>query len=361
MPSAQQKFQGDPDEQVTLFAKYQRARSPLRPAECSNEEQCWVRDGPPALQRNANSNRCAGCGGKLRPLHGPTAAGISLIFNEQCYPSRSALARHLAPLTGRSAKACEYLLQQYGDDGARVLDHIKTPEKPQRRSPRRTALAAIFDGKSFPNRSALARHLAPLTGRSAKACWTLLARYGDADHVLEFCRAPASRHRLLIFNGQTFPGRRALARHLAPLTGRTVRACDHLLERYGDDGDHVLAHISGARTAAFSFNGQSFPSRFALARYLVTLTGRSAKACEQMLRRLGDDVARVVQHYQETSASPKRKSKKAPRPPRGCLLLPDGATPPTADDRLRAIAEALMFVGNELSQLRAYFEHREER
>ena len=111
--------QPDHPEQSALFAKYQSTRASLKPVECDDGERCWVREGPPAR----SCNNCIGCGGKIK---GPprSANGKSLIFDGHRYPSRKALARHLAKLTGRSPTACNSLLQRHGDDGAGVFAHI---------------------------------------------------------------------------------------------------------------------------------------------------------------------------------------------------------------------------------------------
>lgn len=62
-------------------------------------------------------------------------------FDGQEYPGRTALARHLATITGRSMKSCEYLLLKYNDDGARVVEHRTPPPMPP------NAKRVTFDGQ----------------------------------------------------------------------------------------------------------------------------------------------------------------------------------------------------------------------
>jgi hypothetical protein len=45
----------------------------------------------------------------------------------------------------------------------------------------------------------------------------------------------------LQYDGQTFTGRRALARHLAAISGRSETACSSALVRYDEDPAAVLA------------------------------------------------------------------------------------------------------------------------
>jgi hypothetical protein len=152
--------QADDPERIALFAKYQSTRTSLKPVECDDGERCWVRDGPPAMRSHNGSNNCIGCGGRIR-----TRALIT--FDGHSYSSRVELARHLAPLTRRSVEACKGLLKRHGDDAALVLERC------------RRSLSLTFDWQEYPNRFALARHLAPLTGRSAQACNAMLRKHGD--------------------------------------------------------------------------------------------------------------------------------------------------------------------------------------
>lgn len=133
----------DNPEQTALFAEYQSARASLKPAECDASVPCWVRDGPPAT--GSQHNKCTGCGGRIKGRTMPRSRVVAairpaprakpakdraplappLIFNGQEYSSRKALARHLATVTGRSVKACETMLMKHGDDGARVLSQYQ--------------------------------------------------------------------------------------------------------------------------------------------------------------------------------------------------------------------------------------------
>ena len=54
-----------------------------------------------------------------------------------------------------------------------------------------------------------------------------------------------------------------------------------------------------ARVYPLEFDEQSFPARARLARYLTSLTKRSANATALMLTRLGDDPALVLSRYRQ--------------------------------------------------------------
>jgi hypothetical protein len=49
---------------LALFAKYEAARADLRPAACNPEGPCWVREGPPAMDKTKGGPNtvCRGCG-----------------------------------------------------------------------------------------------------------------------------------------------------------------------------------------------------------------------------------------------------------------------------------------------------------
>lgn len=66
---SQPRRQYPPDE-LALFAESRVRREPYRPAECSDGEQCWVRDGPPSITPAGRGNRCTGCGAPPRPVIG---------------------------------------------------------------------------------------------------------------------------------------------------------------------------------------------------------------------------------------------------------------------------------------------------
>ena len=99
------------------------------------------------------------------------------------------------------------------------------------------AIPIVYQGRQFPNRTALARHLAPLVGKTRSTLITLLSRYdGDVERAAN----PISRRRSIAFEGQVFPHRKALAQYLAPGLHRPVRSVAGLLLHHNDDVEAVL-------------------------------------------------------------------------------------------------------------------------
>jgi hypothetical protein len=95
------------------------------------------------------------------------------------------------------------------------------------------AIPIVYQGQQFPSRKALADHLAPLVGKTRSTLVTLLFRYdGDVE------RAVAQR-RSIAFEGQVFH-RAALAKYLAPRLHRPARSVEVLLRNYNDDVEAVL-------------------------------------------------------------------------------------------------------------------------
>jgi AraC-like DNA-binding protein len=172
-------------------------------------------------------------------------------------------------------------------------------------------MAVTFDGQVYPSRSELARHLALVTGRSASTCREMLQRYrDDAAAVIEVYRerAPAI---IIQFDGQTFPTRSALARYLSKRTGRAPHACRALLRLRGDDAAAVLAYYEQnepIERQRIEFDGQIFPTRIALARYLATQTGRPVRSCLAMLRARNSDGRAVLEFYEGRASRKPRRS-----------------------------------------------------
>jgi hypothetical protein len=99
----------------------------------------------------------------------------------------------------------------------------------------RAAIPVVYQGQQFPSRNALADHLAPLVGKTRSTLITLLSRYdGDVE------RAVAPQRRSIAFEGQVFPHRKALAEYLAPRLHRPARSVEALLINYNDDVEAVL-------------------------------------------------------------------------------------------------------------------------
>lgn len=66
-----------------------------------------------------------------------------------------------------------------------------------------------------------------------------------------------SNAKLLTFDGQEYPGRKALACHLVTLTGRSLNACIALLQRHGDDGARVLERCRASPSPPLRSNAKS--------------------------------------------------------------------------------------------------------
>jgi hypothetical protein len=97
------------------------------------------------------------------------------------------------------------------------------------------AIPIVYQGQQFPTRAALARHLAPLVGKTRSTLITQLSRYdGDVE------RAVAPGRRPITFEGRVFPHRKALAEYLAPRLHRPVRSVEWLLFSHNDDVAAVL-------------------------------------------------------------------------------------------------------------------------
>jgi hypothetical protein len=99
------------------------------------------------------------------------------------------------------------------------------------------AIPIIYQGRQFPNRAVLARHLAPLVGKTRSTLITLLSRY-DGDVERAVARFP--QRRPITFEGQVFPHRKALAEYLAPRLHRPARSVEGLLKCHNDDIEAVL-------------------------------------------------------------------------------------------------------------------------
>jgi hypothetical protein len=156
-----------------------------------------------------------------------------IAYQGQQFPNRLALARHLAPLLGKSVSAVNAALCRYHGDAERVVERIRNPQ------PAPHARPVVFRGQRFPTREALVDHLAPLSGKTKASLRTLLCRYdGDGERALAPARRP---HRPISFEGRVFPHRKALARYLAPRLQRPVQSVEGLLIAYHDDVAAALA------------------------------------------------------------------------------------------------------------------------
>ena len=115
-----------------------------------------------------------------------TRSGIPIVYQGQQFPSRKALAEHLAPLLGRSVAALEVALRSHNDNIERVVGGgLVQPSSGK-------AIPIVYQGQQFPNRAALAKHLAPLVGKTRLTLITLLSRYdGDVERAVAPLPAPA--------------------------------------------------------------------------------------------------------------------------------------------------------------------------
>jgi hypothetical protein len=153
------------------------------------------------------------------------------------------------------------------------------------------SIPIVYRGQRFPSRKALALHLAPLLGQSVNTLLSRLTRYdGDVERALvgryELCEP-----RPIAFEGQVFPSRQALARHLSPLLGRSIATLSSLLSRYDGDVERV---VRSRRKDRFAFGGRVFPTRKALAEHLAPRLRRSPEAVVMLLLRRNDDAARLM-------------------------------------------------------------------
>ena len=159
-----------------------------------------------------------------------SGAAIPIVYQGQQFPSRKALAEHLAPLLGRSVVALKVALCRHNDNIERVVRGRVQPASGK-------AIPIVYQGQQFPNRAALADHLAPLVGKTRSTLITLLSRYdGDVERAI----ASLSPRRPITFEGQVFPHRKALAEYLAPRLHRPARSVEGLLINHNDDVEAVL-------------------------------------------------------------------------------------------------------------------------
>ena len=188
---------------------------------------------PPAVPLLQLRQRPDGLRGDVagQPAAVVTRSGIPIVYQGQQFPSRKALAEHLAPLLGRSVAALEVALRRHNDNIERVVGGgLVQPSSGK-------AIPIVYQGQQFPNRAALARHLAPLVGKTRSTLITLLSRYdGDVERAV----APLSQRRPITFEGQVFPHRKALAEYLAPRLHRPARSVEGLLINHNDDVEAVL-------------------------------------------------------------------------------------------------------------------------
>jgi len=114
---------------------------------------------------------------------------LNISYNGKNFPTRAELARHLAPVVGASTNAIEVRLSRRRSDGA----------ESDIRSRRNALLNISYNGKNFPTRAELARHLAPLVGRSVHAVmWQLAERGDDAATVVELYRRSAEKSQIVV-------------------------------------------------------------------------------------------------------------------------------------------------------------------
>ena len=96
--------------------------------------------------------------------------------------------RYLAPLLGRNVTTISVRLSRYDGDIAKVVDAR------QNRGMGRAPKPIEYDGRQFPSRRALAKYLSPLLGRSVTTLTSLLSRYdGDIAKVVR-AASPAPAH-----------------------------------------------------------------------------------------------------------------------------------------------------------------------
>ena len=174
----------------------------------------------------------------------PHDTSIPTTYDGQTFPSRRALAAHLARLTGRSVRTVEQFLSRNGGDAEAFMAHARSVQADSR-------IPATYDGRTFPSRTALAEHLAPLLGRPWRSvAQSLCKTRGDADLLVARVRARAARSSSLASRAATYPvtfedevftSRKELAKRIAPRLGRTASAARNMLRSHGDDPARVFA------------------------------------------------------------------------------------------------------------------------
>jgi hypothetical protein len=95
----------------------------------------------------------------------PAGNAIPIAYRGQQFPSRQALADHLAPLVGKTRSTMRTLLSRYDGDVERALASRRRP--------------ITFEGQVFPHRKALARYLAPRLHRPVRSVEGLLRCHND--------------------------------------------------------------------------------------------------------------------------------------------------------------------------------------
>jgi hypothetical protein len=143
-----------------------------------------------------------------------------------------------------------------------------------------------YDGKTFPSREALAKHLAEITGRSWQACVAWLQRFdNDPLRVIEHAKTARPQRYTIPFENRNYT-RKELAQRLAEITGRSWRTCDWWLHRFENAPLRVIEHAATAAENTLrpvAVGGRTFPSQAAFAYYIQTHYGPSIKTMEQWL------------------------------------------------------------------------------
>jgi hypothetical protein len=145
-------------------------------------------------------------------------------YNGQEFPSRYALAEHLAPILGKPVITIASAISRYNGDVARVM----APP---------TKIIYSFEGRSFTTRLALAEHLAPLLGKPARSVEQMLIRCRDDIATV------LARDKRYAFDGRYFRSRQAVARHLSQEFDKSFRAITTMLQRCDDDIPRVVARL----------------------------------------------------------------------------------------------------------------------
>jgi hypothetical protein len=118
----------------------------------------------------------------------PADNAIPIAYRGQRFPSRQALADHLAPLVGKTRSTMRTLLSRYDGDVERTLASRRRP--------------ITFEGQAFPHRKALAQYLAPRLHRPVRSVEGLLRCHNDDVAAVLLARPYRQRPR-------RFAGRRA--------------------------------------------------------------------------------------------------------------------------------------------------------
>lgn len=216
---------------------------------------------------------------------------LRLLFDGKVYPSRKALARHLAPLINRSTRTVARMLQEKGDEVTAVIEHCRKRGRGNRRARQQII---THDGVNYPSQAALARYIAGVVGRNPTSVQHRLAQLDNAGAaVIDYYRVRGRPRRPSAYDGVNYPSRAALARVLAAQLALSVVHVSKLLRQHRNDVAGVL-QSRRRNYKSITHDGVTYPSRAALARLLAPKLALSPQRVDGLLRKHRDDAEAVL-------------------------------------------------------------------